>query len=200
MCARGLFKDVTLKAQAEQWPGSLSGQGVTALVHESLVPKVLGCKVSAPGAVVQGVWLEVQGDVFGLPGSVMVASVCSPPRTAARSAEQIREAFRVLLDEAALALHGCTDLCLLGDFNAKIGNMPNRHTDDTMLPAFPTLPASRHSVLPVQVNGPGHLLLDVAAALRCVLLTERGHGDEGQSSCFDPLLTHELPAWWIVTT
>jgi hypothetical protein len=36
-------------------PGSLSGQGVTLLVHDSLVPKVLGCKVSAPGAVVQGV-------------------------------------------------------------------------------------------------------------------------------------------------
>jgi hypothetical protein len=40
-------------------PGSLSGLGVTVLVHGSLVPKVLGCKVSAPGAVVQGVWLEV---------------------------------------------------------------------------------------------------------------------------------------------
>jgi hypothetical protein len=56
-------------------PGSLSGQGVTVLVHDSLVPKALGCKVSAPGVVVQGVLLEVHGDVFGLLGPIMVASV-----------------------------------------------------------------------------------------------------------------------------
>jgi hypothetical protein len=79
-------------------PGSMSGQGVTVLVHDSLVPKVLGCKVSAPGAVVQGVWLEVQGDIFSLPGPVMVVSVYVHPRTAARSAEEVREAFRVLLE------------------------------------------------------------------------------------------------------
>jgi hypothetical protein len=146
---------------AGQGPGSLSGQGVTVLVHESLVPKVLGCEVcSLQGS---GVWLEVKGDVFGLPGSDMVASVYVPPRTAARSPEQVRKAFPVLLVEGALALHGCTDLCLLGDFNAKVGNMPDRHTEDTMLLAFPALPASRHSVLPGQVNASGHLLVDVAA-------------------------------------
>jgi hypothetical protein len=59
----------------EHGPGSLSGQVVTVLVHDSLAPKVLGCEMSALGAVVQGVWLEVQGDAFGLPGPVMVASV-----------------------------------------------------------------------------------------------------------------------------
>jgi hypothetical protein len=160
---------------AGQGPGSLSGQGVTVLVHESLVPKVLGCKVSAPGAVVQGVWLEVQGDEFGLLGSVMVASVYVPTRTAARSTEQVRESFRVLLVEGALALHGCADLCLLGDFEAKVAIMPDRHTK-TILLAFPSLAASRHSVLPGQVNAPSRLLFDVAAGLGCVLLTGRGPG------------------------
>jgi hypothetical protein len=81
---------------AQLWsPGSLSGQGVKALVHDSLVPKVLGCKASAPGAV-------VQGDVSGLPGPVMLARVHAPPHTAARSPQQVREAFRVLLEEDAL--------------------------------------------------------------------------------------------------
>jgi hypothetical protein len=116
----------------------------------------------------------------------MIASVYLPPRTAARSAEQVKEAYRVLLEEGALALHGCTDLCLLGDFNSKVGSMSHRHTEDAVLLAFPVLAASRHSVLSGQVNASGHLLLDVAAALGCVLLTGRGHGDDCQPSCFAP--------------
>jgi hypothetical protein len=77
---------------------------VPVLVQDSLVPKVLGCKVSVPGAVVLGVRLEMQGEVLDLPGPVMVASVHMPPSTAARSAEQAREAFRVLLEEGARSL------------------------------------------------------------------------------------------------
>ena len=69
------------------------------------------------------------GQVFNVPGNVALGAVYLNPKTDQRSNNDITESFEHFFDEATSASLSFTNVLMMGDFNAHIGDL-SEFTDE----------------------------------------------------------------------
>lgn len=126
--------------------------------------------------------LKCDGMLFGLAEPVMLCAVYVNPK--GNSVLTPQDMLLKIADDLAAASQVSPHLLVCGDFNAHIGGLrevSDAHVD--LLRACPDLSLPRRAVCS-KTNRAGSVLVDVAAALNCVITTGRVCGDDGQPSCF----------------
>lgn len=164
-------------------PG-LPGQGVAILVRRCIAQHFSLHAFSDPADPVHTIWMLVQGCVFGLAGTVVLGAVYVPPTTGRRSTSQVVQSFHSLqqhlLDVTQLADH----FILCGDFNASVAHKTEPHPQNSaVVHRFPHLMLPRHRHPRAACTPAGNCLLETCAAVDGILLTGRGDGDHGQTTC-----------------
>jgi len=124
---------------------------------------------------IQAIWLKCAGQVFNVPGNVALGAVYLIPKTDKRSNSDITESFEHFFDEATTASLNFTNVLMMGDFNAHIGDL-SEFTDEhyDIQDDFKCLQHARLTCC--KSLNRGKLLLDIAAAVQvlttCSLLVE----------------------------
>jgi exonuclease III len=155
------------------------GNGVAVLIDQGIHDYVTVWHVSEQ---IQAIWLKCAGQVFNVPGNVALGAVYLNPKTEKRSNSDITESFEHFFDEATSASLSFTNVLMMGDFNAHIGDL-SEFTDEhyDIHDDFKCLQHARLTCCK-SVNRAGKLLLDIAAAGPYMLTTGRGKGDSGQAT------------------
>ena len=78
---------------------------------------------------IQAIWLKCAGQVFNVPGNVALGAVYLNPKTDKRSNSDVTESFERFFDEATTASLNFTNVLMMGDFNAHIGDL-SEFTDE----------------------------------------------------------------------
>ena len=160
------------------------GQGVAIFVHNSLTDLVRIWKVSDN---IQAVWVKICGSVFGVGGQVILGGMYMNPQSSTRKESDIGQMFSDLQLEVSEAQAHCTQLILMGDFNARLDQHPDPFVEpfSYLLEAFPQLKETRAGQHGNSyMNTAGECLLDIAVSTPLILTTGRGRGDDGQPTFF----------------
>ena len=175
--------DVSFDVYCTEGGDGRKGQGVAVLVHDSITRYVRLWRRSVD---IQGVWLQINGCVFGVQGDVCKGIVYLNPESSGRSRDIVASMFDELLSDVALAQKSFGHVLLAGDFNAHLGKGDEfAYGHSALLARFPSLVTRRKAMGirdPFTQNTAGRCLLDVASGGPMVITTGRGKGDDGQRS------------------
>ena len=187
---KALLPEYTIHTSPVQTPG-LKGHGIAVLVRNELSDMVQ--PLTSAQDSLQALWFRVQGRVFGVPGPVLFGGIYIPPRSEARRQAELEGLYEQVLNRVhAFMGQGCTQACLVGDFNAHLGTRSEFTYEHYALQArFPELGTSRRVWGPASAYGrrcnhSGKLLLDVAASTPVPLIITTGRergGDVAQPTC-----------------
>ena len=118
--------------------------------------------------------------MFGLEDDVMLCAVYVNPVS---SQTCVYDLYSTFADELSYAAQVTENLVLCGDFNAHVGDLSEvSDFHGSTLVAVPALHEPRR-VQRKSNNKAGRLLVDLAAAFKCIIAAGRSPGDDGQPTC-----------------
>jgi exonuclease III len=151
-------------------PG-LPGQGVAILLRRCLADKFQMHAISTPQDAVHTVWLQAQGCVFGVAGTVMVGAVYVPPTTRHRSPAQVVQSFQILQQQILSITQHADHFIICGDYNASVARVPEPFPDTSVVHnRLPHLTQPRNAHTSAACTPAGHCLLNMVAAIDGILL------------------------------